>query len=235
MHHCHTLQLSPLTYPYFPATRKHTHVHSRTPTCKHLPRCPSPESSIGPVLETTRKYNIWETQDRSSKTALIANREIKRLITIKDSFKAKVTQLWSLMFVKLTAERDRERGLLYLTMFWIPVIIHDVACRWMKSEYGTLTERDRHEENCSTRRKRARMLNPTRSGKLWNRTSALAGQRLTSEPNNSAYNVFSKLTTVPKICVLWFYGRNFIVYWSQHVSAAHVAIFKVMTQEYKYS
>jgi len=61
----------------------------------------------------------------------------------------------------------------------------------MKSENGTLTERQRHEENRSTRRKSARMLNPIRSGKLWNRTSELAGQRLIPQPNNSAYIMYS--------------------------------------------
>jgi hypothetical protein len=69
----------------------------------------------------------------------------------------------------------------------------------MKREYGTLTERQRHEENCSTLRKSVRMLNPTRGGELSNRTSVLAGQRLTPEPNNSECTVFSKLTAVPEL------------------------------------
>jgi len=51
----------------------------------------------------------------------------------------------------------------------------------------------------------------------------------TSAKQQCIYNVFIKLMTVPKIYALWFYGRNFILCWSQHVSAAHVTIFRVMT------
>ena len=88
---CHTLHLSSLTAPYFPVSRIHTHVHACTPIRTHLqiqslPRCPSRDSSAGPVLDIIRKNNNWEIYDRSSSMVLIVLCEIKRLITTKELF-----------------------------------------------------------------------------------------------------------------------------------------------------